>query len=528
MSEAVEVDDGEPTTFLEFAEALGVRFEAGQRAFCAVAFDGIQPRDLPEEDRKWARKVFGEVDEVPPDALDSIGIVCGGRSGKTYLCSLRLLHLSLIVDLSVLAPGEQAFAAIIAPRLEEARQGLRYAAGAARLHPEIASLIVSDTTDQLVLRRDDGEMVAIKTIAAGAGGIGGRGKTLIGLLLDETCFFRDKASGVVNDQVVYDAAEPRVMEGGQTMVASTPWVARGLLHSMWKANWEKPVDHLIAHASTVNFRTNARQLKKVEKAYRKNPVNAAIEFGAEWGSTTVELFFTDAELAAFFDPSTPELGRAPQVGERVSFGGDLGFVRNSSTLAGVHELPDGTVLLAHLEEHQPPAGGRLKPSVVCKGFARVIAGQGAAGMVADQHERASLDEHLSDAGLAVFPAPSASDALIALRAGIREGLVRCPSPPADDEAPTLVSRLRQQMVDTKQKRTVGDKVVAVLPDGLDGSHGDVLVAVAQAVWGLGRWGGAEVRAAKKAPAIDDVEARKAALRQPPQQGKHWLSRRLGR
>jgi len=146
-------------------------------------------------------------------------------------------------------------------------------------------------------------------------------------------------------------------------------------------------------------------------------------------------------------------------------------------------------------------------------------------MVADQHERASLDEHLSAAGLSVYPAPSASDALIALRAGIREGLVKAPAP-ADDGA-DLLGRLRQQMVDTKQRRTLGDKVTAVLPEGLDGSHGDLLVAVAQAVWGLGRWGGAEVRAAKKAPGLDDIEARKAALRKPPQK-EHWLNRRLGR
>lgn len=524
-------------TFTEFLDAIGVELEPGQRAFCLVALDGIQVADLTGEDRQRAIRIFGDLPRMAPESwafvLGIIAIVAGGRSGKTYLCSLRLLHLALTVDLfdhekgrPKLASGEEAFCAIVAPKLELAEQSLRYVAGACRANPALRDLIVSDTKGGLVLRRDDGEMVAIRPFAAAAGGIGGRGKSLIAVFLDETCFFRDANSGVVNDQAIFDAASVRVIEGGQTLVSSTPWVGKGLLHGLWKKNHEHPIDALSAHAATRTMRTSKHILGIVARAEARDPRNASIEFGAEWGATTVETFFTDAELAAFFHPEAPELGRVPQARERVSFGGDLGFVRNSSTLAGVHELPDGLVLLAHLEEHQPSAGGRLKPSVVCKGFARVIAGQGGSGMVADSHERASLDEHLTDAGLVVYPAPSASDALIAFRAGIREGLVRCPAPPADDEAPTLVSRLRQQMVDTRQRRTVGDRVVAVLPEGLDGSHGDMLVAVAQAIWGLGRWGGAEVRPHK--PAIDPRENPREAMRQAlmdhPKDQRKWMER----
>lgn len=519
------MSQGDVASFVEFAEALDVKFEAGQRAFCLVAFDGVQPRDLEGEDREWARRIFGPIDEVPPDALDAIGIVAGGRSGKTYLCSLRLLHLALTIDLSILAPGEQAFAAIIAPRLPEARQGLRYAAGAARKHPEIARLIVSDTTDQLVLKRDDGELVAIMPLAAGAGGISGRGKTLIGLLMDETCFFRDATSGVVNDQVIYDAAEPRVMEGGQTMVSSTPWVARGLLHMMWKKNNHKPGDHLIAHASTVNMRSNERQLKKVEKAYRKDASNAAIEFGAEWGSTTTELLFTDAELDALFKAGAPELGRRPLLGERVAAGGDLGFSKNSSTLAIVHELlptkerPDALVVLAHLEEQQPPAGKMLEPSVVCSSFAATAKSHGVAGITADQHERASLTEYATRAGLAVYPAQPAGVALLALRAAIRDDALRAPDHP----------RLRQQLEALKVKRTRGDQLQVVIPEAIDGSHCDLAVALAQAVWGLGRWGGSTVKPAKVE--VDPDENPREAMRQhlmhPPKDSRGWLKRYRG-
>lgn len=490
--------------FTAFLEALDVKLEAGQRAFCLVAFDGVQVADLTGEDRAWAVRIFGDLPRMPEEewlfVLMVVCMIAGGRSGKTYLSSLRLLHLALTVPLN-LAPGEQAFAVIFAPRLKEAMQSLRYIAGAAKKHPQIRTCILSDTSEALVIRRPhDNQEVTIAPQAAGAGGISGRGKTLVAVLMDETCFFRDANSGVVNDDAIFDAAQVRVAEGGQTIVASTPWVASGLLYRKHKENHGRPKTALSAHASTRNMRTNKLILRQVDAAYKKDERNAAIEFGAEWGSTTVDLFFTEAELDSLFDGSAPELGRSPKAGERVSFGGDLGFVRNSSTLAGVHELPPTKgrphplVLLAHLEEHSPK-DGKLKPSVVCKSFARTIAGQGGAGIVADQHERASLDEHLSDAGLAVLSAVSTSDAMVALRARIREGHVKAPEH----------ERLRSQLARTKQKRTIGDKVTVLLPEDLDGSHGDLAAALAQAVWGLGRWGGAEVAPEKTTGRLDPEE-----------------------
>jgi hypothetical protein len=284
-------------------------------------------------------------------------------------------------------------------------------------------------------------------------------------------------------------------------------VARGLLHRKYKENFEHPRNALVAHASTRNMRTNPLQLRKVDNAYRKDASNAAIEFGAEWGSTTTELFFSDAELDSIFDGTAPPLGTRPTPGDLVGAGGDLGFKRNSSSLAIVRQRPSRQVWLADLLEHKPTGGVRLKPSVVCGDFAQRLATFGASGLVADQHERASLEEHMGDAGLSVHDAPAATDALVSLRAQVREGLVKAPTPADDDDSPeaALLRRLREQLTGIKQRRTVGNQISVVIPEAIDGSHGDLAQGLANAVWGLAAVGAREVEEPRTRAHLDPDE-----------------------
>lgn len=461
-----------------------------------VLFDGIDPADLPADDRETARKLFGDVERVPALARSVVCTVAGGRSGKTYLSALRLLHLALTADLSKLAPGEKAFAAIVAPDLDLARQALGYCAGAARQHPQIKAIVVSDTTDALVIRRGS-QQVAIRPFAASRGGVTGRGKSLVGLLLDETCFFRDAASGVVNDEAIYKAASPRVMEGGQTLVASTPWAASGLLHGFWRDNFGKPRVALVAHAATGTMRSAPHILGIVERERARDPDNARIEFDAEWGVASATSFFTAEELDGAFDASLPP-SRLPRPGERASAGGDLGFARNSSALAVVHDLGD-QVVLGELVEHRAAKGAPLKPSVVCAALAATAARHGCPSVVADGHYREALREHLDASGLVLRPAPTVpAEAWVALRSAMREQALRLPEH----------ALLRSQLAAVRGKRGTGGTLTISQPTTPDGRHGDLAASLALSVWGLGRWGGDRVEApgAALAPLDPDEQA----------------------
>src|SRR4051812_33461033 len=96
-----------PPTFLGFLGWLGITPTAGQAELARVAFDGAEPVD-----RKLAERIFGSIDfaRLPVGLRRVVVAVVGGRGGKTYLLiALRLVWGMLVRDLSVLAPGEQAF-----------------------------------------------------------------------------------------------------------------------------------------------------------------------------------------------------------------------------------------------------------------------------------------------------------------------------------------------------------------------------------------------------------------------------------
>ncbi len=99
-----------PMVFTEFCtQVLRVALTPGQLVLCKIAFDGLEPGDLKGRERELARKIFGDVDRIPPEARHVLIAVVGARAGKSYiLAALRLLHLALTVSLDTLAPGEIA------------------------------------------------------------------------------------------------------------------------------------------------------------------------------------------------------------------------------------------------------------------------------------------------------------------------------------------------------------------------------------------------------------------------------------
>lgn len=466
--------------FTKFArDTLGVRFTDGQPAFCKVAFDGVDPIDLPEDERELAKKIFGDIDRIPEGCRDVIAMLKGARMGGTWIWSLYLVYAALLADLSTLAAGEQAFAPIVAPDLKTARQSLRYVIGAFQSRANLRACIVGEpTAGNITIRRpQDGRQVSIECLAASRGGSAVRGRSMVAALIDETAFFRSADTGVINDAEIYRAISPRILPGpvGRVGLVSTSWGEWGLLWDKVDAEHGKPKTCLACICPTLLMRNTAKMRRVVAEEYARDPKNAAREFDcvpfAMGGST----FFDARALEAAVDDSLVlPLATAPDNCIETA-GADFGFKRNSSALAVVQRSDADVYTLACLEERKPE-GHPLKPSEVVKDFAEKLVEYTVRTVMADGHYRESVTEHLIESGVSMTEAPEGqrgiSATYILFRTLLNEGRIRLPHH----------ERLLAQMKGVTSRPQPGGGISIVLPHWATGEHGDLVSAVVLAVW----------------------------------------------
>jgi hypothetical protein len=519
-------------SFVDFCDKLlGVTLEPGQLVFCKVAYDHVDPCDLPDDQRAIARRIFGNVDRVPVDAHRVIASVIGGRAGKSYLATLRLLHLCCTVSLDgILAAGQRAHAAIIAPDVDTAMEALVYFVGACNSCPKLAGTVSPKVTktviedgkmvEGFIFRRPlDGRHVEVAVRAVRNGGANVRGRWYVGALMDEACLFYD-SSYKLSDDAVYKAIKPRLVEGGQLMLSSTPWLDTGVLYTLWESEFGKPKTALVAHAPTLELRpTHAHTRKIVEAEYATDPDNARREFGAEFGTGSPADWLDKIALRGCVREEPPA---PPQAGEDIAAGGDLAFTKNSSALVVVVRNPStGRVRITRLEERRPQMGAPLKPSVVCREFASILAGDGLDEMVADRVYQETVREHLDEAGLMLGEPPDPDEAWALVKDLVRTGLLDLA-----DATPTAKLLLRQ-LGAVKCRRVAKGRVVIVLEATRDGRHSDLAAALALAIWAAvhrGKRVTASRPAAGSAEAMAAFEERAEQLREQRvarEQGQAW-------
>jgi hypothetical protein len=449
-----------PGGFVDFCAWMGVTLSPGQAELSRVAYDGVEPMD-----RALAARLFG--DDVPMGRRAVVAAVCGARAGKSYvLVALRLVHGMLVRDVSALPPGVCAAALIIAPRDDLRMEVFRYALGAVRGKPELAQMLGDVTAGTFRMRRPDGYEVEFKTGVATSGGTAARGQWWTDFALDECAFFRD-SSFKVNDEELFRAGSARVLPGGQTIIASTPWAEGGLLHRMWK---QRPDDTAVAHAPTLALNDSPTTRAIIERSRASDPDNAKREFDAVFMTTGTTVFFEGATL----DAATVDSEFEVQPGDSLAAGGDFGFRADSSALVMV-ALRDGNVHVFDGAEERPVDGVPLKPSVTVASFAQVISGR-CGYLIADGHYREAISELLEAHGLVYAPGPTQpAGTYVRARMLLREGKVRI-------HGVAFRERLLQQLREVHGKPTSGGGMSIVHPRWATGGHGDLAAAFVLALW----------------------------------------------
>ena len=468
--------------FVEFCKRVGVVLTPGQMALARVCFDGEEPEAVGGAE---ARELFGGVGKYDGMARRVVTVVAGARSGKTYLSALRALHLAIVTPLVRLAPGEEAFVMLIGPSKSHAQQILRYARGAASLVPAIESSIVASSPDHFTLERrtavGGGKVVAqrvnILCVAATAGGQSARGKTLLGAFLDEAAFFRDE-NYTVNDRDMFDAATVRVIKGGQTIVASTPWAESGLLFERHKDHFGKP-KAVVAHASTTTMRRGGPEWDAIEweiaQARASDPENAAREYDAEFLAGGAGLYFDPQAVDMAVRPADVILD--PAHGTQITAGADFGFKHDSSALV-ICQRGGGHTHVSRVVEVRPEKGRPLSPSIVVEQFANHLKHFGLKAVMADAHYREAIAEHLQKHGISVMPAPEGQAGKTAVYARAKQ-LVH-------DAAIVLPQhdRMVRQLKEIVAKPTAGGGISIQSPRWKAGGHGDIVSALVLALYQL--------------------------------------------
>lgn len=489
---------GVKLSYLQFAEALELELTPAQREFARVAFDGGVP--CPCE---ICRELWGTWDKATNVARWVVAAVCGRGSGKSLLGGSRILHLAMTVDISKLAEREKALCPVIAPRLEEAQQVVRFSLGFA----ERCGLDISQRTaggeQGFSIRRENGQLVRIQARAATARGIAGRGYSIVGAILDEAAFFRDALSKV-NDIEIFSAIKPRLMKGGQIVLLSSPWSESGLLYDLWRRNFGKPIDALVAHAPTSLMRTDdPERILAIEADRAIDPEKAAREYDAKFMTANVKAFFDPRSIAAAFVPQVPRQDRATR-----AVGGDFAFKSNSSAFAAAQavRVEDGVSYeITDLVEYRP-SGEALKPSVICKDAADFAKLHGTDEIIADGHHRESVAEHLWTNGISHILAPSGAvgkaEVYQIARQLLHEGLVKIPEEIRGSQA--LAEKLKQQLRETTYRALAGGNVSIDHPLWRTGEHGDLVSALVLALWRAYKLGAPEPEKQRRTD-IDELE-----------------------
>lgn len=459
------------TPFLEFLPEVSLTPEPAQRIFWGVV-DGMPPNALEGDDRELARSIFGDVEEVPEDALSTVVPVKGADVGFTTLGAYWLLHGALSMPLGDAMPGEVRPALAVAPDLRLSRRIVSLARAAAERNPKIRPLIEKSNEDAIIFRRPDqgGRLSSVECLPASVGGSATRGRRYLRVLLDEAAFFYDQATGARNIDDILGSVAPRTV--GQVLVGSTAWSEDTLHWRLYEQNFGNPSTALAARMPTLLVRTDRRVRAMVERERERDPERASREFDCVPLTGGSSSYFDSRSVDRMVDRQRP-LVLPPQPGFARVCSVDLGFAVNHS--AAVVTYRDGAhIHLAECIELAPSKGQPLQPSAVIKTFAELAKRHGIGKICGDNHYLLTLKEEAAKYGVLAYQVTTKKEEVHAFaKTAIHEGRVTIP----------YVPRLTAQLKSIIQKPTAGGHLQITAPVK-GGAHADLASAFILAVASL--------------------------------------------
>lgn len=320
------------------------------RAFLAALYG------LPMTDRELAiyRACTGHL-EAPTEPAKECWTPTGRRARKSAVAAVIAIFEGGFRDYSAyLAPGERAVIPIIGKNMEEAQQIAAYCK-AILADPMLGDLLEEAPqaeTIKLVTRVD----IRIRPASI----MSGRGKTIPLVLLDECAFF--PTEGAVPDIEIVRALRPGMatVPGAKLFGLSSPWGRKGLLYENHKqyhgAKNEQAAKRdkvLCWQAPTLTMHDTPQLRAEIADAYRKDPIAAAAEYGAEFRED-VTSFVLERNIDGCTAPSRSVI--PPGTQNYFAFCDPSGGSSDSLALAIAHWEKPAAAEVYRAMTGQPPPG----------------------------------------------------------------------------------------------------------------------------------------------------------------------------
>ena len=264
-------------------------------------------------------------------------LVCGRRSGKSFMLALIAVYLAAFVDWRPhLGPGERATVMIVAADRKQARTIMRFIKGLLRAVPILRQLIEHERIEGIDLTNQ----ITIEIHTASFRTV--RGYTVVAALLDELAFWPTEDSASPDAEVI-NAIRPAMatVPDALLLCASSPYARKGALWEAYHKYFGKAGPVLVWQAPTRTMNGTVPQ-SFIDAEMEKDPANAAAEFLAEF-RTDLEAFVSREAVESCIEWSCHE--RPYVAGRRyTAFCDPSGGSSDSMTLAIAHPDKDVAVL----------------------------------------------------------------------------------------------------------------------------------------------------------------------------------------
>ena len=310
--------------------------------------------EMTADERSLAKECTGR--ENAGSAFREAYAIVGRRGGKSRIASLIVAYESLFGDWRRhLAPGERAYAFLIATDKVQAGVCLAYLKGIFSLFPNTAEKIISD---EIVLT--NGVNIVVKPCSYRAG----RGFSIFCVVGDEIGFWRDLETSANPASEVIASLIPGLLPAGVLLGLSTPYSRQGFLFEQFEENFGRQDSAtLIWRAPTLTMNPTYSQ-EKITKLLQKDRSVYSSEFLAAWREDLESFLSREVIERAMTHGTLP-----PEPTKRYfAFVDPSGGRSDSMTLAIAHGEGE-KVVVDRAEEARPP----FDPSTVVEKFTGVMA-----------------------------------------------------------------------------------------------------------------------------------------------------------